>query len=122
LWQHRSGEFPLSPTDLRSFLDANSSGTGVAARASAIRFARRDSIFVPESNVIPTAKTFLHRYSCGEAHPGLCASLHSHIYLDALAFGSSLERYFIPDKVTGYFLLSAEYGFKVCLVPEESPD
>ena len=43
------------------------------------------------SLAIPDGRTYEHRFSCGEVHPGLCARRDAAIYDDALSLAKSIE-------------------------------
>ena len=61
---------------------------GGTARKQAVE---KGSILVKDSNEIPVEKTFHHRFSCSERHPGLCGTVHAAIYDMVIQFARNLE-------------------------------
>jgi hypothetical protein len=112
-WCAGDEELPVREDVLLSFIHAQEQSgrgnDGIANKASRLRKAFLDDLFVKDNNDIPTGKTYTHRHSCRELHPGLCCQ--DACYKDALLLAKSLERC-LAEKHLGRF-------FKIIRVGED---
>ena len=66
-----------------------------------LRTAHMRALFVADNDDIPSDKSYTHRHSCRELHPGLCCT--DGCYKDALLLAKSMERCLAEDSI-GRFL------------------
>ena len=89
--------WPVRSEVLSSFLEGEVAESnvcaGVANKMARIRFAAQDKLFIKDAGLVPDGKTFLHRLSCSERHPGLCFVSDHWLYQDCLMMVKSLENF-----------------------------
>ena len=109
-----SHDWPVSAAALSSFLVSNSSGqnagvvSGVASKMEAIRWNSKSSMIVRDAGLIPAKKILRHRFSCSEAHPGLCCTKHDQWYRSCMALAKNIEELFAQDLCHGFFQIYEE--------------
>jgi hypothetical protein len=83
-------EWPVAPRVLTDFVGKCSglAGTGFAMRKQT----RSSLVSTDDSERIPAARRFCHRYACHDRHPGLCFTAHADIYTEVVKFGRSFEQ------------------------------
>ena len=112
-----SHDWPVSAAALSSFLVSHSSGqnggsvAGVANKMTEIRWNSKSSMIVRDAGLIPAKKKFRHRFSCSEAHPGLCCTKHHQWYSSCLSLAKNIEKFFTLDLCHG----SSRYTSRVTL-------
>ena len=72
-----------------------------------MRWARRARILSADAGDIPSARTFTHRYSCQQFHPGLCITDDAAHYSDITLLATNIERA-LPADMKGTFLRLAD--------------
>ena len=104
-----SHDWPVSAAALSSFLVSHSSGqnggsvAGVANKMTEIRWNSKSSMIARDAGLIPAKKKFRHRFSCSEAHPGLCCTKHHQWYSSCLSLAKNIEKFFTLDLCHGFF-------------------
>jgi len=111
IWDAGNHEWPLRPEVLRGFVHDHTAHwsrglPGVASKASQIRKEASAALLVQDCEDIPDAKQYLHRFSCGDLHPGLCASKDADVYRDSLRLAKSLEACLGPTLLCSFLQLS----------------
>jgi hypothetical protein len=97
-WDCGDEDWPIRSNVLNSFLASHpaveTAGIpGIAGKANLIRHHEHqgDLLIVNDAKDVPEEKVFRHRFSCHEAHPGLCAWADAAIYTDSLQIAKNLE-------------------------------
>ena len=102
-WRVGSRTWPVAPEVVQDF--AAGKRGGLVGNAQQTRWASRKKLLVEDQNAIPRNRTFLHRYSCWQRHPGLCFTKDHTIYNSCLAMAAAMEKYFNDGDKGFYFLV-----------------
>ncbi len=103
-WPLGSNAWPVTPECLEQFLQSAGSSHGVASKMPRIRWANRDAVLMEDKGLIGPTEKFDRRFSCAQAHPGLCRTKHAAYYQDALRLAWHIERGFTAADLGHYFL------------------
>ena len=102
--------WPVRSEVLSSFLEGEVAESnvcaGVANKMARIRFAAQDKLFIKDAGLVPDGKTFLHRLSCSERHPGLCFVSDHWLYQDCLMMVKSLETCLTSAALHRYIMIA----------------
>ena len=90
-WQCGTCDWPVHPKLLQEFF-AGKYG-GLCGQARQARWAARSQVLIADAGAIPADRTFPHRYSCGERHPGLCFTKDDEFYRECLEVASAMEQF-----------------------------
>eukprot|EP00973_Karenia_brevis_P047156 6544310-Karenia_brevis.AAC.1 len=101
---------PLRPGVLQDYFRdvAGTTVPGVANKMAPLRASAAANLLIRDEGDVPNEASFSIRLSCGECHPGLCASRDGDIYNEALTLATSME------KCLGDHLLHKYLIFKTC--------
>lgn len=98
LWDCGDRGWPVRPELVTQYAECHAASrtdgvpdAGLANKASRIRRHEIPGLLVQDSGAIPRQRKYHHRFSCTEAHAGLCAHRDSEIYAAALRLAKSLE-------------------------------
>jgi hypothetical protein len=97
-----AGHLPVAPRLVES-LAASTGSMGLATAASRVRVANRPNLVSTDRKTIPDKKVFIRTLSCAQAHPGLCSTRDSDVYVRAIQFAKNIECSLPPDLVGCFF-------------------
>jgi hypothetical protein len=115
MWDCGDTEYPVRPDVVMNFLadhpaTSQSAGiAGVARRSRLVRAAERHRLIVHDQGGIANSAKFIHRHSCGERHPGLCAFVDRELYDDALQLALNMERA-LDDRFKHRFFCATDFS------------
>ncbi len=103
-WPVGSADWPVAPDCLEQFLQSEGSRHGVAGKMPGLRLASSSAVLVEDQGLISPTKKFERRFSCTQAHPGLCRSKHAAVFPEALKLARHIEHCFTATDLGHYFL------------------
>ena len=110
-WAIHDDKWPVSRVAVESYLrhsvvsQHGVGDIGIANKMVHLRWAARREVMISDTGAIPSAKKFVHEFSCGERHPGLCCTKDDSdgVYQSCLSLASKIERFFNRDLIGRHF-------------------
>jgi hypothetical protein len=105
--------FPVREDVVRQFVEQHVSTRSLACaglrnKAVQVRKACLNDLIVREdTEAIPEARQYRHRFSCSELHPGLCAAADADVYHDSKLLAKSFERFMTESLVSSYIAMNS---------------